>query len=55
MKSSATEGKVAQGSAGVQEIRDGKTVEMQAGKNMTIKQTNKNKKKGECKHNTSLK
>ena len=42
VKSSATEGKVAQGSAGVQEIRDGKTVEMQAGKNMTIKQTNKN-------------
>ena len=42
VKSTATEGKVAQGSAGVQEIRDGKTVEMQAGKNMTIKQTNKN-------------
>ena len=42
VKSSATEGKVAQGSAGVQEIRDGKTVEMQAGKNMTIKQTNNN-------------
>ena len=42
VKSSATEGKVAQGSAGVQEIRDGKTVEMQAGKNMTVKQTNKN-------------
>ena len=42
VKSSATDGKVAQGSAGVQEIRDGKTVEMQAGKNMTIKQTNKN-------------
>ena len=42
VKSSATEGKVVQGSAGVQEIRDGKTVEMQAGKNMTIKQTNKN-------------
>ena len=42
VKSSATEGKIAQGSAGVQEIRDGKTVEMQAGKNMTIKQTNKN-------------
>ncbi|WP_059360998.1 ESPR-type extended signal peptide-containing protein [Veillonella tobetsuensis] len=42
VKSSATEGKVAQGSAGIQEIRDGKTVEMQAGKNMTIKQTNKN-------------
>ena len=42
VRSSATEGKVAQGSAGVQEIRDGKTVEMQAGKNMTIKQTNKN-------------
>ena len=42
LKSSATEGKVAQGSAGVQEIRDGKTVEMQAGKNMTIKQTNNN-------------
>ena len=41
VKSSATEGKVAQGSAGVQEIKDGKTVEMQAGKNMTIKQTNK--------------
>ena len=41
IKSSATEGKVAQGSAGVQEIKDGKTVEMQAGKNMTIKQTNK--------------
>ena len=41
VKSTATEGKVAQGSAGVQEIRDGKTVEMQAGKNMTIKQTNK--------------
>ena len=32
VKSTATEGKVAQGSAGVQEIRDGKTVEMQAGK-----------------------
>ena len=42
VKSTATEGKVAQGSAGVQEIRDGKTVEMQAGKNMTIKQTNNN-------------
>ena len=42
VKSSATEGKVVQGSAGVQEIRDGKTVEMQAGKNMTIKQTNNN-------------
>ena len=42
VKSSATEGKVAHGSAGVQEIRDGKTVEMQAGKNMTVKQTNKN-------------
>ena len=42
VKSSATEGKVAQGSAGAQEIRDGKTVEMQAGKNTTIKQTNKN-------------
>ncbi|BBU33602.1 ESPR-type extended signal peptide-containing protein [Veillonella nakazawae] len=42
VKSTATEGKVAQGSAGVQEIRDGKTVEMQAGKNMIIKQTNKN-------------
>ena len=42
VKSSATEGKVAQGSAGVQEIRDDKTVEMQAGKNMTIKQTNNN-------------
>ena len=42
VKSTATEGKVVQGSAGVQEIRDGKTVEMQAGKNMTIKQTNKN-------------
>ena len=42
VKSSATEGKIAQGSAGVQEIRDGKTVEMQAGKNMTIKQTNNN-------------
>ena len=42
VKSTATEGKVAQGSAGVQEIKDGKTVEMQAGKNMTIKQTNKN-------------
>ena len=42
VKSSATDGKVAQGSAGVQEIRDGKTVEMQAGKNMTIKQTNNN-------------
>ena len=42
VKSSATEGKVAQGSAGVQEIRDGKTVEMQAGKNMTIKQINNN-------------
>ena len=41
VKSSATEGKVAQGSAGVQEIKDGKTVEMQAGKNMIIKQTNK--------------
>ena len=41
VKSTATEGKVAQGSAGVQEIKDGKTVEMQAGKNMTIKQTNK--------------
>ena len=41
VKSSATEGKVAQGSAGVQAIKDGKTVEMQAGKNMTIKQTNK--------------
>ena len=42
VKSTATEGKVAQGSAGVQEIRDGKTVEMQAGKNMTIKQINNN-------------
>ena len=42
VKSTATEGKVAQGSAGVQEIKDGKTVEMQAGKNMTIKQTNNN-------------
>ena len=42
VKSTATEGKVAQGSASVQEIRDGKTVEMQAGKNMTIKQTNNN-------------
>ena len=42
VKSTATEGKVAPGSAGVQEIRDGKTVEMQAGKNMTIKQTNNN-------------
>ena len=42
VKSTATEGKVVQGSAGVQEIRDGKTVEMQAGKNMTIKQTNNN-------------
>ena len=42
VKSTATEGKVAQGSAGVQEIRDDKTVEMQAGKNMTIKQTNNN-------------
>ena len=42
VKSTATEGKVAQGSAGVQEIRNGKTVEMQAGKNMTIKQTNNN-------------
>ena len=42
VKSTATEGKVAQGSAGVQEISDGKTVEMQAGKNMTIKQTNNN-------------
>ena len=41
VKSTATEGKVAQGSAGVQEIKDGKTVEMQAGKNMIIKQTNK--------------
>ena len=41
VKSSATEGKVAQGSAGVQEIKDGKTVDMQAGKNMIIKQTNK--------------
>ena len=42
VKSTATEGKVAPGSAGIQEIRDGKTVEMQAGKNMTIKQTNNN-------------
>ena len=42
VKSTATEGTVARGSQGQQAIRDGKTVEMQAGKNMTIKQTNNN-------------
>ncbi|WP_251424854.1 YadA-like family protein [Veillonella agrestimuris] len=42
VKSSATDGTVAAGSQGVQAITDGKTVEMQAGKNLTIKQTNEN-------------
>ncbi|WP_251423456.1 YadA-like family protein [Veillonella agrestimuris] len=42
VKSSATDGTVAAGSQGAQAITDGKTVEMQAGKNLTIKQTNEN-------------
>ena len=39
-KVSATEGTVAAGSAAAQNIADGKTVTMQAGKNLTVNQTN---------------
>ena len=39
-KVSATEGAVATGSAGTQNIADGKTVTMKAGKNLTVNQTN---------------
>ena len=39
-KVSATEGTVAAGSAASQNIKDTKTVTMQAGKNLTVKQTN---------------
>ena len=39
-KVSATEGTVATGSAASQNIKDTKTVTMQAGKNLTVKQTN---------------
>ena len=39
-KVSATEGAVATGSAGAQNIADGKTVTMKAGKNLTVNQTN---------------
>ena len=39
-KVSATEGTVAGGSAAAQNIADGKTVTMQAGKNLTVNQTN---------------
>ena len=39
-KVSATEGAVAAGSAGTQNIADGKTVTMKAGKNLTVNQSN---------------
>ena len=39
-KVSATEGAVATGSAGTQNIADGKTVTMKAGKNLTVNQSN---------------
>ena len=39
-KVSATEGAVAAGSAGAQNIADGKTVTMKAGKNLTVNQSN---------------
>ena len=39
-KVSATEGAVATGSAGIQNIADGKTVTMKAGKNLTVNQAN---------------
>ena len=39
-KVSATEGTVVAGSAATQNIADGKTVTMQAGKNLTVNQTN---------------
>ena len=42
VKSTATEGKVAQGSAGVKKSVTAKLWKWQAGKNMTVKQTNKN-------------